>query len=180
MTDSESTANQKTPSLPATQNLVDALFVGVKDKGGKPIADHSRRCVNYLSPNTPYYVKLATALHDVIEDTPLTFADLRSLGYPQDTLNLLDAVTIRPGESYTGSINRLIGSKLFWALEMKLADNKDNTDPERLGRLDVDTKDRMEQRYAGVRDRLLEAMEDLDPQWVAKHHPRDHKTSQDR
>lgn len=164
-----------TPSLAATQNLVDALFAGKTDKGGKPIADHSRRCVDNLKSSTPYYVKLAMALHDVIEDTCLTFADLRSLGYPQSTLDLLDSVTIRPGESYMGHINRLIASGRFWALVMKLSDNKDNTDPERLARLDPDTRARMENRYVGVRERLLAALADMDPQWVKMHH--DYKKS---
>ena len=146
------------PSLETTLNLVDALFHGRLDKGGQPISLHSRRCVGFLPSAAPSTVQKAMALHDVLEDTVLTPASLRDLGYSAYTVKLVEIVTLRDGESYDDGIARIVNSGEPWAVIMKLADNQDNTDEARLTLIPSEHQTRLRARYAGVRARLIAAL----------------------
>ena len=50
--------------------------------------------------------KIVGVLHDVIEDTRYTFDDLRQMGYREEILRALDAVTKREGEAYEDFVCR--------------------------------------------------------------------------
>jgi hypothetical protein len=51
------------------------------------------------------------------------------MGFTQDTISALDALTRRPGEHYFGYLKRLSLNQT--ATQVRLADLADNTDPER-------------------------------------------------
>jgi (p)ppGpp synthase/HD superfamily hydrolase len=67
----------------------------------------------------------ATAvLHDVIEDTPTTAADLRAAGIPDRIVEAVVALTHREGDTYEAYIEALAPNPL--ARQVKLADLADN------------------------------------------------------
>lgn len=75
--------------------------------------------------------KRATGLlHDVVEDTPLTFDDLLELGVSQDVVDGVDACTKRDGEKYFDSIERGLPNAFFRAVKPR--DNQHNSDMSRL------------------------------------------------
>ena len=51
-------------------------------------------------------------LHDVLEDTPWTEADLRREGFAEEILAALDCLTRWPGETYEDFILRVAGNPL--------------------------------------------------------------------
>ena len=77
--------------------------------------------------------KLVAILHDVVEDTHWTLAELRREGFSEEVLAALDAVTKRDGEAYEDFVGRSAGNAL--ARRVKLADLEDNMDLRRLPEL---------------------------------------------
>jgi len=66
----------------------------------------------------------AALLHDAVEDTTLTLADLDDFGYPECVVGAVDSVTRRPGEQYANLIARAAAHSL--GRYVKLADNTHN------------------------------------------------------
>ncbi len=69
-------------------------------------------------------------LHDVIEDTDITFDDIRREGFTEDVIAVLDCLTRRDDESYDDFITRILVNDT--ACRVKLADLADNMDLSRL------------------------------------------------
>jgi len=124
-----------------------------KDKAGNAYIDHPRRVAQRLEAAgaSPYAV-MAGWLHDVLEDTMTTAADLAKAGMPDEVIAAVDAVTKRAGEPNTEYAARVRDSKL--GFQVKLADLADNTDPSRLALLDEKTRTRLEAKYARMRSLL--------------------------
>ncbi len=74
--------------------------------------------------------KMVAVLHDVVEDSSWTLAELEREGFPKEVLAALDCLTHREGESYEEYIDRISQNPL--AVEVKLADLEDNMDITRL------------------------------------------------
>src|ERR1700693_5668457 len=53
------------------------------------------------------WAQIAAVLHDVVEDTEVTFDRLRSEGFPPRVLQTLDSLTRRDGEEYSRYIERV-------------------------------------------------------------------------
>lgn len=70
---------------------------GQHDLAGEPYLGHILRVVARV--DTPEE-KLTAAMHDLLEDTPLTSQDLRDLGVPAEVVTAVEAVTRRDGEEY--------------------------------------------------------------------------------
>jgi hypothetical protein len=87
-------------------------------------------------------------LHDVVEDTGVTLARLRSAGFTVEQVLSVDAVTKRRGETLDQSIARVVGDPSGVALRVKRADVSHNADPVRLGALDDEaTRARLQEKY---------------------------------
>ena len=69
-------------------------------------------------------------LHDVVEDTEITFEDLRKQGFSEEVIEVLDCLTKRDGESYDEFIGRVLRNET--ACRVKLADLEDNMDLSRI------------------------------------------------
>lgn len=145
-----------TPTVADTNRLAEQAHRGQVDKAGRPYIEHPRAVAAMLTQHGDYAV-MAGLLHDVVEDTPTTLADLRAAGYPEEVVSAVDAVTRRKGETYLDMIRRAAAVPL--GRLVKLADNAHNSDPVRLALLDPDEADRKRKRYAEARAVLLAAAE---------------------
>ena len=98
--------------------------------------------------------QMIAVLHDVVEDTPVTLDDLRDAGAPT---RVVDAVALLTHDKATERADYLRRIRTNPdALAVKLADNADNRDPERLARLDPETAERLRAKYEADRHILLE------------------------
>lgn len=131
------------------------LHDGQLDKGGQPYWRHPVRVMLRLGPNAHDYVKQAALLHDVVEDCGLSVSDLLGAGYSPLTVEIVDLVTRKNGESYSAFIDRLIASKCGEAMKVKLADLYDNTAPERVAVLPSEYQ-WISRRYGEAIERLEE------------------------
>ncbi|PYB76117.1 MULTISPECIES: bifunctional (p)ppGpp synthetase/guanosine-3',5'-bis(diphosphate) 3'-pyrophosphohydrolase [Pseudomonas] len=100
---------------------------GQFDKGGTAYILHPLRVMGRVI--TPEQ-RIVAVLHDVLEDTPLTLADLAREGFPLKILAALLALSRREGESYEAFVIRLGVDPL--ARQVKLADLADNSDLSRI------------------------------------------------
>ncbi len=104
---------------------------GQLDKAGLPYIAHPL----HLAEQMPDEISTAVALlHDVVEDTCFSFADLEQLGFPPSVLMPLQLLTHAPGVPYMDYIRNIAHDPV--ARKVKLADLKHNSD---LSRLDVIT-----------------------------------------
>ncbi len=142
--------------------------VGRVDKGGFAAIGHAdrvaagaeRRAVRAkaagLAIDVDHTVQAAW-LHDVVEDTPLTVADLQHYGFSLEVAGMVALLTKRSGhEPYTEKLRPLLRSGNLGALLVKLADNEDNTGPDR-----PHVEGRLLVRYAAARTLLLRELADL-------------------
>lgn len=104
-----------------------AAHSGQTDKSGRPYILHPLRLMCRMESDLD---RVVAVLHDVIEDTSLTFGDLRTEGFPQEILDALDCLTKRKAESYDEFIRRAAANPT--ARVVKLADLEDNMDVRRL------------------------------------------------
>jgi len=99
---------------------------GQVDKGGVPYVFHPA----FLAAQMDTEEDIITALlHDVVEDTSVSFADLEREGIPQTVLDALKMLTHIDGGDYMQYINELTKNPL--AVKVKLADLRHNTIPTR-------------------------------------------------
>ena len=115
------------PTLEDAIRLAMEAHRGQLDKFGQPYVLHPLRVMFRLTTETD---RIVGVLHDVIEDTATTADDLRKLGYSEETLQALDGVTKREGESYEDFVQRSKGNLI--SRRVKLADLEDNMDLRRL------------------------------------------------
>jgi len=100
--------------------------------------------------------EMAGLLHDVLEDTTVTGADLLSLGVPAAVVRAVEAVSKRPGERYEMLIERAAADPL--GRLVKLADNARNLESnDELARVDPEAAARLKIKYEAARIRLLES-----------------------
>lgn len=147
------------PSLEETKSLVAELHAGQLDKGGAPYIGHVLRVYNRLLkkfPDANEDVLHAALLHDAIEDCDFTAADLRSRGYSEKTINVVEAVTKNPndGLTYAERIERLATSGNRGAIQVKICDLMDNSDPQRLAVLPTTKARSLSKKYLSALERL--------------------------
>jgi (p)ppGpp synthase/HD superfamily hydrolase len=101
--------------------------------------------------------QLLGALHDVLERSDLTIADLREKGFPEHVLVALTHITRSPEESYEAYIDRVLQNSL--ALRVKVHDLRDKMDLSNVGQLSVSDLQRYnKQLTAYERLRKLESI----------------------
>lgn len=121
-----------------------------KDKAGDPYIDHPRRVAERLETTGASAQAVAAGwLHDVLEDTPTTAADLAAVGIPTEVIDAVIAVTKCPGEPTEDYAARIRASAL--GLQVKEADLADNCDPARMALLDENTRERLTSKYRRMR-----------------------------
>lgn len=96
-------------------------------RDGQPYIVHPEGVASRLAEHGfPPEVVAAAWLHDVPEDTRYSLNDLRSAGFPAKTVDIVDCVTHRAGESYQDeSMPRAVTT--LESAAVKDADNQHNT-----------------------------------------------------
>ncbi|MER7280518.1 HD domain-containing protein [Dactylosporangium sp. NPDC000244] len=134
------------------RELAYAAHEGQVDKAGAPYFEHVAEVARRLEEHGDEAV-MAGYLHDIVEDTDVTLDQLRAMGFPDEVVRAVDAVTWRDGEDYMDLIARAAADPL--GRLVKLADNATNSDEERLALLDSATAERLRRKYARAREVLL-------------------------
>jgi len=107
-----------------------------KDRAGMPYILHPLRVMQDMDGDME---KIVATLHDVVENTTWTMEQLKTAGFPQDVLKIIDRLTRDPEEPYEIYINRV--SEDPTAIKIKLADLEDNMDLRRLPELSNENLD---------------------------------------
>lgn len=118
---------------------------GQIDKGGMPYIFHPYHLAEQMDDEIS---TCAALLHDVVEDTDVTFEDLEK-EFPLEVIEVLRLLTHTDGEDYCVYINRLKDNPV--ARKIKLADIAHNSDQSRLIGTDKDnpeTKEYFRRKYA--------------------------------
>ena len=104
--------------------------------------------------------KKAGILHDVVEDSEITIADLRNGGVEEDVLEAVDLLTHRDGISYEDYVKKIVLSGNETAIQVKLNDLHHNLwrAQDALNTLDTNSRERQELlgeilRIAEIHDR---------------------------
>jgi len=118
---------------------------GQVDKGGIPYIFHPYHLAEQMDDEIS---TCAALLHDVVEDTDVTFKDLEK-DFPPAVIEVLKLLTHADDEDYYVYINRLKDNPI--AKKIKLADIAHNSDQSRLVGTDKDnpeTKEYFRKKYA--------------------------------
>lgn len=115
------------PTLERAIALAVEAHRGQVDKAGHPYILHPLRVMLALEEELE---RMAAVLHDVVEDTPVTFEQLRAEGYPEEVVVALEHLTKREKESYPEFVERAAANPI--ARRVKLADIEDNLDLRRI------------------------------------------------
>ena len=102
---------------------------GQVDRGGAPYILHPLKVMHYLKSDDEELMCMALG-HDVIEDTSVTYRDLRDAGISERVITGIKALTKVPGMTYEEYKEGVFACED--AMRVKLADLRHNTDIRRL------------------------------------------------
>ena len=119
------------------------------DKSQIPYVFHPFHLADQMQTEAETVVAL---LHDVVEDSVYTFADLEKEGFGEEIINALKLLTHNDGSKYMDYVAKIKENPL--AKAVKLADLKHNSD---ITRLDV-----IDEKALKRRDTYLEAIKFLE------------------
>ena len=102
---------------------------GQFDRGGAPYILHPLKVMHYLKSDDEELMCMALG-HDVIEDTSVTYKDLRDAGISERVITGIKALTKVPGQTYEEYKEGVFACED--AMRVKLADLRHNTDIRRL------------------------------------------------
>ncbi len=137
------------PTLERAIAIAAQAHAGQLDKGGQPYILHPLRVMLRVTTQPE---RIAAVLHDVVEDSPVTLADLAAEGFDQEVLDALAALTKAPGETRVDAAHRAARHPI--ARAVKLADNAENSDLSRIAEPTDKDRQRLAE-YEQVRKVLL-------------------------
>ncbi|HEX9996871.1 MAG TPA: HD domain-containing protein [Abditibacterium sp.] len=105
---------------------------GQTDKAGAPYILHPLRVMGNLGRNASENERIAALLHDVVEDCGVSLEDLRAMGFDEEIVIAVDALTKRDDEKadYMKAIRRVAENPI--ARRVKIGDLTDNSDISRI------------------------------------------------
>jgi (p)ppGpp synthase/HD superfamily hydrolase len=124
------------------QSIAVAAHKGQVDKAGMPYIEHPAHVAASVQGDV---AKAVAWLHDVVEDTPLTLADLRGKGVAPEVVEALKLLTHDESVPYLEYVRSLKSNPL--ACAVKLADLRHNSDLSRLPRI-TEKDQRRAEKYA--------------------------------
>ena len=127
---------------------------GQFDKGGNPYILHPLKVMHYLKTDDEELMCIALG-HDVIEDTPVTYQELRDAGISERVIAGIRSLTKQPGQTYAEYKESVFANPD--AMQVKMADLRHNTDIRRLKGIkekDIERMVRYQQFYMEIKQRL--------------------------
>lgn len=115
-------------NLDLAKSIAETAHKGQKRKNGEDYINHCIRVSEAVKDFGEDY-QIVGLLHDVIEDSNITFNDFRDEGFSEDILQALAFITKLKDETYLSYILEIkhyigVGSQI--AKQVKIADLKDN------------------------------------------------------
>ncbi len=120
------TPNQQ---LDAAIVLASTKFSGIFDKGEMPYILHCLKVSHYLKTDDLELMSIAV-LHDIIEDTDVTYQQLKDMGFSERVINGIRCMTKTPGETNREYLDKIKSNPD--AIKVKLCDLRHNSDIRRL------------------------------------------------
>ncbi len=120
-------------------NLAYKAHLGRLDKNGYPYIAHPLHLAETMKDEKSTIVAL---LHDVVEDTDVTFSDIEVLGFDKEVIVALRILTHDKNVDYMDYIKSIKSNTL--AKVVKIADLKHNSDLSRLAKVNSKDLDRAE------------------------------------
>ena len=142
-----------------TIELVLKVFDDKVDKGGLPYFNHLFKV--YMGV-TDFNEKIIALLHDVVEDTDISFDDLKEFGYDDEIIKCLEYLTKKKGEYYPDYIDRIISSEDVHTLNVKLSDLKHNMDITRIKNPNVNDYERISKRYEPAYTKIKNKLDEME------------------
>lgn len=134
------------------------LFENDTDKGGRPYFLH----LLYVYSNVfTIDEKVVALLHDVIEDKDVTKEDLLDIGFPLKIVSDVEILTRVKPKDYNDYIDDIVNKGSKEALEVKLADLKNNIDLTRIKNPTVKDYERVEKRYMPSYEKILNKLKEM-------------------
>ena len=133
---------------PLTKKALTLCFEAHKnqtDKSGLPYVFHPFHLAEQI---TDEYATVAALLHDVVEDSPDTFADLAQVGFPEEVLSALRLLTHDQSVPYMDYVAAIKPNPI--ARAVKLADLRHNSDLTRLDDVNASAIARAEKYKAAL------------------------------
>jgi (p)ppGpp synthase/HD superfamily hydrolase len=127
---------------------------GQFDRGGNPYILHPLKVMHYLKSDDEELMCMALG-HDVIEDTKVTYAELREAGISERVIAGIRALTKQPGQTYEEYKDGVFIN--IDAMRVKMADLRHNTDIRRLKGVtqkDLDRIEKYHRFYVEIKARL--------------------------
>lgn len=129
---------------------------GVIDKSGAPYIFHPYEVASRMDDEVSTCVAL---LHDVVEDTDMTFDDLRAEGIPESVIAPLRLLTHDSDVPYMEYIEEVSSDPI--AIKVKLSDLQHNMDTSRYCRPMTVKEQRRQEKYQNAKEFLLAKQEEL-------------------
>lgn len=143
--------------------IVTRIFNDKCDKGGFPYVIHLLKVYEGVSD---YLEKVCALLHDVVEDTDVTYDDLKEVGYNNDVISVLEILTKVKGEDYRDYIERIISSENVHAMNIKLSDLRHNMDLGRIKNPTTNDYERVSKRYEPAYQKIINKLEEMEKEHV--------------
>lgn len=109
--------------------LATNAHAGQFDRGGNPYILHPLKVMHYLKTTDEELMCMALG-HDVVEDTGVTFQELREAGMSERVIEGIRSLTKMPGQTYEEYKQGVFAN--VDAMRVKMADLRHNTDIRRL------------------------------------------------
>jgi len=91
----------------------------------------------HIAEQMPNEISVCAALlHDVVEDTEITFEDLKAQGMPCEVIDVVRLLTHDDAVSYMDYVRNIKESGNAMAIAIKLEDLRHNSDVSRIGKID--------------------------------------------
>lgn len=151
--------------IAAAENIARERHKNQFDKAGQPYIHHPERVAAAVAKEGASPEVIAAAwLHDVVEDSELTLAELAhpATGIPPFTIILVQDLTRPEGRVADPDLYYHRIRQNPFALQVKLADIRDNMDPQRLSLLPAELQSRLLGKYRHALSILVEDIPEAD------------------
>ena len=116
------------------------------DKSGMPYVFHPFYLASQMTDETSTVVAL---LHDVVEDTDITFEDLKQMDFPDEVIEALTLLTHEEGVPYMEYVKKIKENET--AKKVKLADLRHNSDLSRLDEITPKALERQQKYLSAIK-----------------------------